>query len=259
MKQFIFFVKESFLKNVRIKIRYKFATISDIIIFAITFLAIVFISNVDILDSHYKTDKGLILIFIGYMFWHLGVLFMDTPHQSLEEDLRMGMIEFKLQSKYPIVVINYIDAFIESLLTLIYLLIIGFVIGMLSNSSFFYVFCSVLFTFTFSIISNIGMYGLGMIFGAGSLYFKKIGAWSNVCQAAILLLSNIGSPTTNVFQQMIPFSNGIILVRNLIIYKVIHVNELVGLIIVNMVWFLLGLILFNGSLYYVKKYGTLNF
>ncbi|UQS83610.1 hypothetical protein [Bombilactobacillus thymidiniphilus] len=137
-----------------------------------------------------------------------------------------------------------------------YLIFLGVATSLFTNLKFSTILLAIIYVTILSMLTNLGMLGIGFIFASGSLSFKRIGQWSTLLQAAIILFSNVGIPLTTPLQLIVPFSGGIEIVRSLILNKPISVNELIITLIVNILWFIAGIVVLNVSVKNERKNGS---
>lgn len=95
-----------------------------------------------------------------------------------------------------------------------------------------------------------------MIFASGSIRFKRMGQWATILQALLLMLSNVYLPVYNVFQEIIPYVGGVEIVRQIFLGHGISISKLILFIMVNVVWFLVGILVFNFSIRKERKNGS---
>lgn len=240
------------------KTRYKYlaSTLSDFVIFTLTYFAVLFFSDVSAIDSGYQTHDGILLVLIGYMFWTVGVVAMDTSTQTIESDSKAGILEMELQSKFPLWFLGLVRSLVANLITFAYLLIVGVITALVSAEPLVSIVEIIFWVMLISCISNLGMFGLGLIFGAGSLVFKSVGQWSTLLQGAILIVANVAVPYTSSIQSIIPFGSGIEIVRNLFLHQNVTLGAVLIYLVVNAVYFGVGLCIFKIALKHERKSGS---
>lgn len=242
--------------EVKSKAKYLVATLADFTVFTFAYLAVLFFSDTGDLNTVYRTNDGVMLILIGYMFWTLGVMAMDLSTQTIEADSRAGILETELQSSFPLWFLMLIRVWVLIVLTGLYLLILGIITGAMTGVSIGTVVVITFEVLLISIISNIGMFGIGLIFGAGSLIFKSVGTWATLLQTGILLIANVGSNYSSNLQALIPFGLGIEITRSLFLGRQISLATIMGYLAVNLVYLLIGILIFNGGLRHERKFGS---
>lgn len=109
------------IMELKTRIKYWMASISDFVVFSLTYLAVLLFTNVDNMNRVYSTRHGVLLVLIGYMFWNTGVVAMDVASQSIESDSKTGILGTELQSRYPFWFLTLIRGGISNLLLFIYL------------------------------------------------------------------------------------------------------------------------------------------
>lgn len=244
--------------EMEVKTRYKYlaSTLSDFIIFTLAYIAVLFFSNVSVINRSYHTTDGVILILIGYMFWNVGVVAMDLSTQTVESDSQAGILEIEMQSRFPLWFLIIIRGFIVDLITFAYLLVIGVVTALITGGSPFSIIWAIFLVIVISCVSNAGMFGIGLIFGAGSLIFKNIGQWATLLQGVILIFANVAIPYTSWIQSILPFGLGIEITRNLYLKQGISIVYVLEYTMINFIFLCLGLFVFNMALKHERKYGS---
>ncbi|WP_087094304.1 hypothetical protein [Levilactobacillus brevis] len=110
--------------------------------------------------------------------------------------------------------------------------------------------------FLISILSNIGMSGIGFIFGAVSVHVKRVGQWATIIQTALLLIGNITIPMFSPLQNIIPFVSGIEISRLIYLQQNIPIYLILIYIAINFMWLIVGICIFQYSIKYEKTNGS---
>ncbi|CRH18590.1 hypothetical protein ACN6J9_05935 [Carnobacterium maltaromaticum] len=251
-------VKTQFMVEWKTKIGYGMSTISDIMLYVITFFVVMFVYNSNGMVDFYKVDANYssILLLIGYVFWNVGCISMDMSSQTIESDSKAGIIENEIQSKYSFPLVIWIRSLCVTLFSYIYLFVLILATSFFVGLAPFKVVTLVVNLVMVSFISNIGMFGIGLLFGSVSLRFKRIGQWMIIFQALLLFVSNIAMPMTNMFQMIAPFGLGIELSRNLFMGLNLEIDKIIIYIFINSLWLIIGYLAFNYSILQERKYGS---
>ncbi|KRM79208.1 hypothetical protein FC84_GL001377 [Lapidilactobacillus dextrinicus DSM 20335] len=240
------------------KTRYKYlaSTLSDFVIFTLAYIAVLFFADVTVINQSYHTNDGTILILIGYMFWNVGVVAMDISTQTIESDSRAGILETEIQSRFPLWVLIMVRSWVTNLITFGYLLIISLITAIVIGQSVLSLLNAILLVMLLSSVSNLGMFGIGLIFGAGSLIFKSIGQWATLLQGIILIFANVAIPYTTWIQAILPFGLGIEIARSLYLQRDVEWITVLVYIVINVILLCIGLLIFNIALQHERKYGS---
>lgn len=145
---------------------------------------------------------------------------------------------------------------VEELYTWIYLIIISIFTSFFAHFSLLDFWIVFLLTFVFTLISNLGMFGIGMIFASGSIHYKRMGQWATILQALLVMFSNIYQPMTTPYQQIIPYASGIEIVRNLFLGRSISLSTYLIFVVVNLLWLIIGIFIFNYCFKKEKQNGS---
>lgn len=233
-------------------IKYKIGFISEFLIFALTFMLLLFFN-----DSSFQgvpDSQGKILLLIGYIFWNIGVVALGFSSSHIISDAKSGLLELKMQSFFSIVVLNLIKVFISIISTLCIIIIILFFTVISTNIGYKDI-SELLPILIFVIPSVFGMFGIGLIFGGGAILEKNIGSMLMIFQGALLFLGNTTRPIVYNMEKIVPFSLGIEITRAIYLNKSIHLSDIILYIVINAAWFFIGWIIFSKILKWEKRSG----
>lgn len=242
--------------QLKIKLRYLSATITEMIIYAGALLLILFGANGNNIGQQYGIKGNILITLIGYLFWSNGVSALNSCSSSVESDEISGIFETEAQSALPLWLIYLVQTIVEELYTWIYLIIISIVTSFFGHFSLLDLCIAFLLTFVFTLISNLGMFGIGMIFASGSIHYKRMGQWATILQALLVMFSNIYQPMITPYQQIIPYASGIEIVRSLFIGKSVPLSTYLIFVVVNLFWLIVGIVIFNYCFKKEKKNGS---
>ncbi|WEV40604.1 hypothetical protein [Lactobacillus sp. ESL0681] len=231
-------------------LRYLPATLSQFLIYAGALVAIMLFSDTSEMGKLYHTNNGVFIILIGYLFWSLGISQLGSCAMAIESNEKAGILESEVQSVFPLWLLYLIQALADSAITWLYLIVLSIGTCLFTSYSLGEMIWLLILTFILSLISNVGMFGLGLIFAAGSLRFKQLGQWSTIFQAILLMVSNVYLPICSVWQELVPYVGGVELVRKLFLGQRIFTMQIVNYLLVNLVWLIIGIFIFN---YFFKK------
>lgn len=161
-----------------------------------------------------------------------------------------------MQSAYPLWLIYLFQILGENIIVWLELLVISIVTCFLSHFTFNDLISSLLLTFVFSQISNLGMFGMGMFLASGSIRFKKMGQWSVIISSLLMMFSNVFSPAFLGIQEIIPYVCGVELVRNIVLGQGFVMHQFLIFLLVNVAWLIAGIIVFSYSIKYERKNGS---
>lgn len=242
--------------QLKIKLRYLNATITQLIIYAGALLLILSGANGNNIGQQYGIKGNVLITLIGYLFWSSGVSALNFCSNGVESDEMSGIFETEAQSVFPLWLIYLVQTIVEELYTWIYLIIIGIFTSFFAHFSMLDLGIAFLLTFVFTLISNLGMFGIGLIFASGSIHYKRMGQWATILQALLVMFSNIYQPMVTPYQQIIPYASGIEIVRNLFIGRNVPFSAYLIFVVVNVLWLLVGIFFFNYCFKKEKKNGS---
>lgn len=236
--------------------KYKAESISDFVVLTGIYLAVMLLSSSSVMNAHYHTRYGSSLVLIGYLFWNTGVTAMDVSSQGIRGDAQIGILESTLQSKFSIWFTGLIRSWVANVFMFAYLIIIIVISNFFLSLSIKSILFIIVSAFAFSLVSNVGMYGVGLLFGAMSLKFKRPGQWATLLQAAVLFVSNVALPYSHEYQIFFPFSLGIEIVRTIFLGGNVNFSIFGLFILINSAWLLVGVIIFKIALINERKNGS---
>lgn len=236
--------------------QYKITLVSDFIVFTILYLAI-YLVNVDSGFMQYYTvgdADSKILVLVGYIFWQLNCLAIGNVSGSIKSDALRGLLETKMQSIFPLPMLILAQMLVGIVVELIafcgVFLISWITIGVQLRGLYM-----VVLTFFVAIPSLCGAYGIGMVLGGLTLIEKSIGQFVYIIQVLLLFLSNTLSPTAGWYCYLLPFTKGVEMMRNIYLRKGVSGIDIIQYLGVNLLWLLLGVIMFRVFMKAVRKKG----
>ena len=257
------FIKEEFIVDFKKVLSYKLSFMTDLFIFAAVIISI-FISGVDASYAEsFNVDafSGKMLVLIGFISWQVSTMALGWSSINIRSQSLSGTLELKMQSKYPLELMIFIEMLTYLIfscisLTLIYTLFIFTEVNNVGDIKF------VLLSYLIAFPGVIGMYGIGLILGGISLRQKEVGNLVFILQTLLFFLSDINSVRSGVFN-LIPFNAGIKIIRYMYLGKPIEYSLPIIYILANLAWILIGIFVFrklldreriDGSLHYLIIY-----
>lgn len=257
MKGFLNAVKWELILSFKEYARYKIGLLMDIIVFTWTFVAVYLFGVNKAFSGFYSVDgvSGGVLVVIGYVFWQNASTALGYVTSAISNETSLGIFENRLQSKYPLEIILFcklLAANIIHILSYIAIIIVGeFMVGFKVRDV-----CYILLAIIFSYITIAGMFGMGMIIAGITLIEKKVGSFIIVIQTILLFLSNALSPSRGDLVYLLPFTSGIELVRRLYLKQGGELKYIVMYVLVNMIWYAIGVTAFRVLLKHERENGT---
>lgn len=237
--------------------RYKMNMIGDIVIMVGIFVMVFFLQSDYSLANHYhlSIEKNGILLFIGYLFWQFASLSLGFSTSIISSESSEGVLEVKMQSTYDIVLLLFMKLLVCIISNLVIFTVLIIIFPLFASISiqdiFFFLLIAIL-----NIPSIVGMFGIGLIISSFIVKEKKGSNLVLIIQALLIFVSNVTRPLQSSIIQLIPFGVGIEISRNLYSGISVSIQQILTYIFLNIVWLILGVLLFNRSLDRVKKIGT---
>lgn len=245
-------VKISGLMEYKRRVNYKVSFVSELVIFIFAYLSIFIFTDSSTLQKIYQVSapEASVLVMIGFIFWNFGVLALGKSSSSIQSDSSIGILENKIQSKYPITLLMFIETMVVVALNFVFILILIlgtflFVEIPLSKLLVTFIECCLLV-----LPAVIGMFGLGLIFSGISLVEKSIGQFIMIFQALLLFVANVTGPIEHSAQYITPYAFGVDLMRSLFSGQDFSIVTFILYLAVNLFWLLIGIGIFN---FFLKK------
>lgn len=242
--------------DVRGTLRYRFGLITDIVIFSVL-LGIFLISDSGHSFSetyHYTNYKELLVL--GYMAWIYAVTAISSISQIVSGELRLGTFYKKYNSKYPLQLLLLARMIASLLIETIVIFVLLILAGCLWKVNM---------TFHPMIIpailgSTIGMYGIGLMIAGLAIFYKRTGSIVFLIQMGLLFVTD----TVPAANRMLSFSKILPLTScNLVIKYILsgesYRNEFLFLLVTMIIFFGIGVLVFNFFLSKARKKGNLLF
>ncbi len=227
--------------------RYRFGIISDILIYLVLMIFFIFSGTGQTYGSVYQYAGYTELTLIGYIAWVYASAAIVSTAQTVENELRQGTFHRKWTSRYPL------QWLLLGRVTASLLLRSTVVMGLVA-AAYFVAQIRIPISMTLlyaTLISTIGMYGMGLIIAGLTLFYKKIGAILSLVQMVLLFVTDT-IPTSEALKKI----TGIIPLTlcNQCLRLSVSGNAtflwIVRLTIVSAVWVAAGSFLFH---YFTKK------
>ena len=237
--------------------RYRIGLLMDFILFTGTFIAIYYFGISSGFSSFYDTSEatGSVLLLIGYIFWQNSSAALGYCTGTISNETSQGIFEVRLQSKYPLEGILFCRLMVSCLLHVItYIGIIAFcgiAVGF-NVRDVLVILLSILVSFP----ALIGMYGIGLIFGSVCICEKNVGSLILIVQTLLLFVSNTLSPSRSQLVNLIPFSCGIDIMRNVYMKLSVSGTSVLSYLFINIIWLVIGCICFRKALKHERTYGS---
>lgn len=242
--------------QIKTDFKYLSSQVSGFAAYTFAYLAVVFFGTVKGMNIFYHTNLGVIMILIGFMFWNTGVVAMDESTQVIQAGARTGILETEIQSRFPLWFIALVRSWVTDIYYFVYLLILSVITALVMSASILQFLKADALVFVIAIVANLGMFGIGLIFGAGSLRFKQVGNWGSIIRSAVLFVANVAIPNYFAAQLILPFGAGIEITRHLFLGQSVSLS-LVGIYFaVNAIWLLLGLLVFQAAMHKERRVGS---
>jgi len=250
-------IKAEILRDIRETFSYKTGIISDIAVLSILFLSIIYLGSGTQIQKYYKGLNGSrTLLLTGYIFWTYSVSAINTMSKEINYEAMKGTLAKKYTAVTPFyallagVVLSSLT--INSIVAIFIIAISKIVVGIniIINIK----------VFSSLIITLVGMYGVGLLYGGIALRVKRIGQLVFVTQIILLFISDTLTKTklSEGIGKIIPLTAGIDIARKSIGGLNVGINDWSILIGSSIFWLFIGMYFFHKSQQYAKKYGLIN-
>jgi ABC-2 type transport system permease protein len=240
--------------------RYKFNTISDILVLYVLFMAMFLgvksfgisfgISPIDMGDNL----EGFI---VGYFLWTIMMMAYSDVAYGLMNDANRGTLEQLNMSGIKLSTIVTVRSLADLLINLLISIVLLFIIMVTTNYKLQIKIFSILFPVFIGIFSILG---IGLVFGGLALIFKKVQSLLNIVQYFLIALVIIG-PENEIIYNLLPFRPAADMVffsmrrgYSLIDFPIYYYGIMIGN---SILYFSIGLLIFNKCVNLAKKKGLL--
>lgn len=224
---------------------YKMSFLSEIATIIILYGSLLFFNSGLSLAELYPSNNAdsKILLLAGYMLWTFSIMAINTVSNTISYEAISGTLEHKFMSIIPMSLLNFAN-FVQAFI--IQSLIVG--VLLIISKMFFYINMSFNFNLLLVVlITCIGMYGIGLIFGGIALKEKRIGKIVYIFQILLLFVSDtITNISSNIpMMKVFPLTLGNDLLRENITLGAISLNKFCVLLLSSFAWLLVGGIVFK--------------
>ncbi|MCQ4922695.1 ABC transporter permease [Tissierella carlieri] len=260
MTKYFYLFKVSMEKTLKELSRYKFNTISDIIIFYVLFMAMFLgVKSFGINFGISPIDMGSSLegFIVGYFLWTIMLMAYSGAAYGIIHDANRGTLEQLNMSGIKLSTIVTARSLSDLLVNLIISIVLLFIIMVTTNYQLEIKIFSILFPIFIGIFSILG---IGLIFGGLALIFKKIQSLLNIVQYFLIALVMV-SPENKIIYNLLPFrpaADKVMLSMrkgySLVDFSIYDYGIMVGN---SILYFSIGLLVFNKCVKLAKRKGLL--
>lgn len=237
-------------------VRYRFGTISDIVVYSILLLFFIYSGTGKSYSSVYGYDNYRELFLAGYIAWFFSVSAISSISQIVTGELRQGTFYRKLNSKCSLEFLlfgRFIAALVVEVVIAIVILLVGIAFGQIRIGLHLEIILPIM-------VCTLGMYGIGLGIAGVALFYKRVGAITYIVQLVLLFLTDTVSTSAcvNIFSKFIPLTLCNSLIRRQIVGGNITKDYIV-LVFASLMWMLAGSCLFRFFIRKAKKEGNILF
>ncbi|MTI69730.1 MAG: ABC transporter [Firmicutes bacterium] len=227
---------------------YKINVISDILFMTVLYIAIINMNDGLHIGRYYGSpEDSKSLLLIGYILWTFSTMSISLMSSNIESEANRGTLEQKLMSIIPLYILmvgKIAYSFIREIVIIIPILIVSkllFDVGISFN----------LASIIILLLTMVGMFGIGLIFGGLTIKHKKIGSIIYVTQTVLLFISDTLVIFSDQFPliNIIPLTKGNDLIRKSLIGNGITSNDYLLFTLITLSWIIVGIATF---LHYTK-------
>ncbi len=260
MKKFYYLFKVSLEKTVKELYRYKFNTISNFLIFYVLFMCM-FLGvrqfGLSLGASSIDMGNNLEGFIVGYFLWTIIMFAYSNIAYSIINDANRGTLEQLNMSNLSLSQIVVVRSFSNLLLDIIFSIILLLFIMKTTGYWLQIDIISILIPIFLGIFSILG---IGLIFGGLALIFKKIQSLLNIVQYFLIVLV-AAFPENIIISAILPFNYAAGMIFDTMMGGVsfMEFSALEYAIVVgnSLIYFILGLIVFNQCVKIAKSRGLL--
>jgi len=234
--------------------RYKFHIVSDVVVFTLLFVFFMLSQTGTSFSYRYYSDNFQALLLLGYIGWNFSVMCIALINNEIRHELQRGTFYQKLLSKFHLPFI-YLSKLISAMLIQFVVVLCYTAIAIIIFEVQFNINLMIILTL---IICIMGMYGIGLMVGAATLLFKKVGNIILLLQLTLLFVTDT-IPTNAMIltiTRFIPLTIANDVIRTSFSNGGISENFLL-LILSSLAFLVSGVIFFQVALNLTRKNGSM--
>lgn len=239
--------------------QYRMQVFSEVMMFVLIYMACIISDwgSTLIYELGVTKEESIKLVFIGYVIWQIGCIALGYSSNFIKNEAIEGILEVKQQSVFSYEVLLFLRMSISVVTSIVTFIVIAFVFMFFWGWSIVeYILC--LKALSVGILTVLGMFGMGLVFGAAVLHEKNIGKSVLIVQAVLLFFSNVFSVTKFKWILLFPYTWAIDIGRNLYLGVPISIQTIIFYIVSNLCWLVMGLRIFAKAQKNERLYGMFN-
>ena len=249
MKRYLNVLCYEILLRIREIRRYKLQIFSEAMMFVLIFVACIVSDwgSSFIYELGVSEDDSIKLVFIGYMIWQIGCIALGYSSNFIKTEAIEGILEVKQQSVFSYEVLLFFRMLISVITSISISAIVTCAFMLFWKWTFEqYILCLKALFLGIPVI--VGMFGMGLLFGAAVLREKSIGKSVMIVQAVLLFFSNVFSTTKLKWILIFPYTWAIDIGRDMYLGEAIEIVRIIAYFSINIAWLLGGHLVFQRAL-----------
>lgn len=259
----LIFLKAEVKRSLLMLTRYKIHTITNFIVVYMLFMGIFYgIKFLSPGNQIFGASAGGMIV--GYIMWVYVLQGLDVGY-SLANEATLGILEQIYMSPVGPLFILFSKAVANAIEGLFFYIPLLILLPLSTNIKLNIPFIPIIIVF---ILTLMGIYGFGYIFGGLNLIYKKLGPIQQILQFVFLLFAGVLVPIENlprglqVFAYSLPLTQGIrcmrmLMVDNLSFMAIVQSGEITKLILNSGIYLLVGMISYLIADRFVRSRGGL--
>lgn len=260
MTKYYYLCKVSVERTIKELIRYKFNTISEVLVLYVLFMAM-FLGlksfGVSFGISPINMGSNLEGFIAGYFLWTIMMMTYEGVAYGLTNDANRGTLEQLNMSGIRLSTIVTVRSLSDLLINMVVTVALLFIIMATTNYKLEIRIFSILLPIVIGIFSILG---IGLIFGGLALIFKKIQALLNIVQYFLIALIMV-NPGNKILYNLLPFrpSSDMVILSMRAGYSLVDFSIYDYVIMAgnSVLYFSIGLLVFNKCVKIAKSKGLL--
>lgn len=247
-------IKAIIVKEFTIAFRYKLELVSGIIFLFASLMGIIFGGQQFLGDGSSESSiLGTLSSFLLFFFTNICI---GNPPNECKNAINEGNIETISMFSIPLYGYLSFQTFFNMLANIGTFVLVGIIASFILKIDFISANMFILIPFYF--ISLLSGLGIGLMLAGLQLLYKKIGYIINLSTIAISFVLAILPQTNNIFIELIPMKAFATMFKDVVVDKKFPgISSMVAILISSIVFYLLGILVFNNLLKKAKIKGCL--
>jgi ABC-type polysaccharide/polyol phosphate export permease len=247
-------IKAMIAKEFTVAFRYKLELVSGFIFLLATLMGIIF-GGKQILGDE-SSESSVLAMLSSFLLFFFTNLCIGNPSNECKNAINEGNIETISMFSIPLYGYLSLQTFFNMLANIGTFVLVGIIASFILKIKF--ISANMLILIPFYFISLLGGLGIGLMLAGLQILYKKISYVISLSTIAISFVLAILPQTDNIFVELIPMKAFTTMFKDVVVDKKFpDISSMVAVLISSVVFYLLGIWVFNNFLKKAKIKGCL--